>query len=193
MRPWLIWALLVIAGCVQSCSTLEKRISKAKVIAYENPSYFADFCSKVFPVKDSIGEPIIKYVPADNKDYSKRIDSIHREVDAFLASVRNDTSTVGKMYRQKIENLSEQLNSFRKEYRKCVPDTVKVELPVWRENTARLAYVAGELSKMTGLYQREEVLRQQAEKSRSTWMWVAIGSILIGLVSVFFNVKKFFR
>lgn len=59
---WLAVVILaLVAGFLQSCSTLEKRIAKAKVVAYENPKSFSEFCGTMFPVatkyvkgKDSI-------------------------------------------------------------------------------------------------------------------------------------------
>lgn len=58
----LLLLCLILLGC-NAQKQLEKKINKAKVVAYEYPSEFSEFCSKAFPIiptyvkgKDSIIE-----------------------------------------------------------------------------------------------------------------------------------------
>lgn len=45
--------LLILLAILASSCSLQNKIKKAKIIAYQNPKEFSDFCATVYPVKES--------------------------------------------------------------------------------------------------------------------------------------------
>lgn len=137
------YLLLFLVGC-SAQNKLERKINKAKVVAYENPESFADLCARLFPVKDSVGTPVIKIVKADNKDYSATIDSLTAALNQSESKVLDSTG-----YRNEISRLKNQVKKFKDAYKPCLPDTVRISTPIYKENTARVSYLNNKLNSMS--------------------------------------------
>lgn len=160
---------MVLFGMVllQSCSTLEKRISKAKSIAYQNPKDFADLCATLFPVK----EQIIK-----GKD-SIITDTVREEkIVKVPVVVKGDTVIV----------------EARCPKSSTVTRTVTRVDTIVKENTAKLTAVQIELSKMNNELVKETSLREEAENTSKSKNWWIGGISLLLVASVYFNLRKVF-
>lgn len=186
---WVIGLLILLGGCLQSCSTVEKRINKAQLIAIKYPDSFARFCANAFPVKESIKETI-KYVPADNKNYQNTIDSLNTEIGNLKTDIDNDTTETSKVYQKKINELISTVNRLKKDYKPCKPDTVFKDRIVEMENTAKLAAVSNELAQTKAELKVEQYRRLESDKKAKERLWWCIGLVgIIGLY-VFLRFKK---
>lgn len=184
---WLVFGLLLLIVWLSSCSTLEKKIEKAKIVAIENPDSFASLCAKLYPPKDSIGTPVIKYIPAPNIDYLPKVDSLLEVVNELKIRNDKDSSEIGKKYRGDINSLYNQVKELKKGYKKCLPDTVTKEITVYRENTAKIKSLELELEASRVSLAIEKDKRLEAEDKAKTRMWWLIG--IAGLAAVYVGLK----
>lgn len=171
---WIIGMFILFAGCLQSCATLEKKIAKAKVVAYQNPNEFAEVCSTLFPVKEVIKETT-KHVPADNKNHQAEIDSLNKQLNDLKAEADKDTTEIGKRYQSKINTLTTAMNSLKKQYKPCKPDTVFKDKIITQENTAKIKVLEAELTKANAELSKEKEVRLEAEKTAKKRLWWLIG------------------
>lgn len=163
---WLMLALFILGMC-QSCSTLEKRIGKAKVLAYEHPNEFASFCADKFPVKENV----IK-----GKDSIRTDTVVEEKIVRVPVVVKGDTVYV--------EAKCPKSNT--------VTRTVTRTDTVVKENTAKTIAMQLEMSKMNNELVKERTLREGAEKGSKSKNWWMVGLGLLLLASVYFNVRKIF-
>ncbi len=192
---WVIGLLILLGGCMQSCVTLEKKIAKAKVVAYQNPNEFADVCATLFPVKESTTTKI-EYIPADNKDYTEQIrqarrekDSVQLELDRLKEIADNDNTGNCIEYKkqivkleQTIKYMSATLDRLEAEYNKCKRDTVRVNTVSIQEEQAKYKALEQRYNELDKKYAVEKYNRLEAEKSANKWMWLFIG--LVGIIGI---------
>jgi len=163
---WLvIFVLLIIAGFLQGCSTLEKRINKAKVVARENPNSFASFCVESFPVK----EKFIK-----GKD-SIVIDTLIQEkIVKVPVIIKGDTTYVDV---------------------KCPKATtvyktvVRIDTVI-KEDTAKLADLRQQIDKSNKDYKEKDLSLQKALKSSTSRLYWIIGLAILALLAIVIIFKK---
>lgn len=167
MRAWLVWALLLIAGCLQSCSTLEKKISKAKVVMSDNPKEFAQLASVLYPSE-------IRYFKG--KD-SLVTDTVYQEKMVRVpVVVKGDTVYVEvKCPKEKVINRT----------------VVRVDT-VREVDGKKLASKEVELGVVSKDLIKKETLLIEAKKASSIKTWVIVGLGLLLGVSAYFNVRKIF-
>lgn len=185
---WIIWMFILLAGCLQSCSTVEKRINKAQLVAVKYPDSFARFCANAFPVKEVVKETT-KYVPADNKNHEAEIDSLNKQLNDLKAEADKDTTDIGKRYQAKINTLTTAMNSLKKQYKPCKPDTVFKDKLVVQENTAKLKALEIELLKTKEELSKEKEVRLESEKTAKKRLWWLIGIGAIFGVGVLLKFK----
>lgn len=159
-----VFILVLLALCLTSCATLEKRISKAKVLAYEHPKEFAGFCSDAFPVKE-------KYIKG--KD-SLRIDTVTEEkIVKVPVIIKGDTIYVDAKCPQS----------------KVVTNTVYRTDTLVKENTAKITALEYSKSKIdTELTITKDKLTE-AKKSANTRLWILIGmaGAIVALIVLLFR------
>lgn len=188
--------LCVFAGCSAEIR-LAKKINKAKTIAFQNPLSFADFCAKAFPVKDSIGKVVTNYTPANNVDYSKIIDSLLRTIKEVEGRAKLDLSDQGKSNLSVISGLRIEIEALKDGYRKCIPDTIRLSIPIYRRDIASESALNQKIDKLsfdlTKVSQERDALKATSEeltkaKNRLTWYLIGLSVLLIG--SIYLNVKN---
>ena len=161
-----LWAIiLLIAGCLQSCSTLEKRIAKAKLVAVENPNSFASLCGQLFPVK----EVFIK-----GKD-SVRIDSV----------TKTNTITVTRVIKGDTVYIDVDCPK-----EKVVTRTVIRTDTVVKENTANLKTLGVKYDELNTKYVKSEQSLSDAEKSAKNRIWWIVGLALVLAGSIFLHIRR---
>jgi len=176
----LTFAALFISGC----STLDKKISKAKILAYQNPQQFADLCATLFPVRDSVvQEGAAIYKPAENKDQSIPIEVLVKTVDSLVDKSKSDSSQNAILHRMELSDLQKQLYSLKNSYQKCKPDTVFMPGKIhYRSNTA--AEEALKL-KLNNLSTEKTKVDQKLSSTKITRNW-SLGANLVLLLGVGF-------
>lgn len=136
--------LLLLSIIALSCNTYKHQLAKAKEVFNNNPKAFAANCAEAFPVKDSVGRPdTTNRKPADNKDYTKTIDSLQAIVNTGIKAMPQyvtDTNCL-QAYKQLLNNynqVKEKLTLLKQQYKPCQGDTTYISLPVYRNNTAAI-------------------------------------------------------
>ncbi len=106
----------------------------------------AMFCAANFPVKDSVGEVRVTYRPADNTNYQNQIDSLGWSLYLLNQNMKQkedilkDTGRCCDLVRQYvpiIDSLSNMSARLKIVYVPCLPDTVKIEIPIFTRDTAK--------------------------------------------------------
>jgi len=177
--------LLIMMALMVGCG-VERKIRKAQAVAYEFPDSFARVCSILYPVKDSVGKPQIVYIPANNQNYTSKIDSLSEALKEAELKASKDTSEVGKVYRGEISKLSKQVADLRKAYKPCEPDTIQVTTTVYKENTAKVANLSLQFAAVRKDYDEMVVDRdkwKETAEKRLKWLliWGGLLVVYIGL------------
>ena len=181
-----ILLLIILIAMMGSCS-VERKIRKAQAVAYQFPDSFAKVCSTLYPPKDSVGKPTIQYLPANNQNYTSKIDSLSEALKEAEIRSSADTSEIGKKYRGEIGRLKAQVDALRKAYKPCEPDTLYVTNTVYRENTARVKDLELKLASVTKDYNEMEVDRDKWKEIAQTRLYWLLG--LGGLIVVYLGLK----
>jgi len=188
---FILFLSMLIAGLIQSCKVTEqKKIDRARIVAYNHPNEFAQFCADKFKPIDSIGKEVIRYVPADNKDYKLSIDSLVNDVIAFREKVEQDTSAKNAEYKSKIESLTNRIYALQKSYKKCVPDTLKIKIPIYIRDTAKEAALAFENKKVNDELLKTKTLLSEAKKSSGQKNYVIAGLAFLFFGTFFLWIRK---
>lgn len=181
MRKVILGAfLLLMAGCYTQ-KVAKKQIAKAGAVY---PSLLAQTCAEKFPVVAKEGKPIIKYIPAENKDYTGQIDSLSDALnwmrglyeDAINAHM-GDTSCQNTI--RELQNRNDSLfrafMDFKGKYIPCKPDTLKLTRV---DTVPDLAAIAVRDGQIATLKLENKVLQQKLKTSRK-WNWyLGIGLLL---------------
>lgn len=192
---WIIGFAILLGGCLQSCVTLEKKIAKAKVVAYQNPNEFAEVCATLYPVKE-VTKTEIKYIPADNKDYTGQInqavkekDSIQSELDKLKEIAAKDKTDNCIDYKnqipkleQTIKYLSSTISRLQNEYEKCKSDTVNINTTSVIEEQAKYKALQQRYNDLDKKYAIEKESRLEAENKAKKRIWWLIG--LVGVIGI---------
>jgi len=171
--------VLLIPALFQACVT-QKKVER---YLNEHPAVSSLYCATKYPVKDSIAPPIIKYIPANNKDLTKAFDSLARDnsslkddIDSLSELSKTDSSALGEKYRKTITGLNKKLVSYinqiqklKDEYKKCTPDTVFTTNTVYKRDTAKEKYLETKVSAAD-------------EKANNQKRWKNIGFIISGVL-----------
>lgn len=162
---WWLLAFVLIALGLASCSTLPKRIEKAKGLMASNPNEFAGLAGTLYPPKT---------VYVKGKD-SIRLDTV-REEKVVTDTIYHKGDTI---YRSV----------------KCPPSEVRTRTIIRTDtlktgNTARELFLANSLIKLDNDLTRERTLLEEAESGSKTKTWVMIGIGLLLLASAYFNLRK---
>lgn len=190
MKNYLIYFIIVFG--VTSCTTERKAIK----FLDKHPLVAADYCATKYPVKESVITEI-KYVPADNKDYTNQINQAVNDRDSALTELeklkeiaakdKSGNCTHYQMQIPKLENtiakLSATIQRLNNEYEKCKYDTVKTTITKIQEEQAKYSDLTIRYNDLDKQYaiQGDKLIREQ--KSSNSWMWRFIG--LAGLVWVY--------
>jgi hypothetical protein len=199
LHPTVLIRITVIAMMIAfaaSCTTA----NKATQFFNEHPETGAKYCAEKYPVKDSLGEEETTYKPADNKNYQREIDGIEAAAKAIQKNFSDESVARSvdpgkpcpevKPFQDEINNLISQVQNLQRAYKPCIPDTVYTEIPVYRENTARVTSQALEIDRLNKLLAKTETERDlYKDQSRTRLFWI-IGLIALIGVGVFLKIKK---
>lgn len=164
-------------------------IKKQHLLNYEYPSELAKDCAKVFPVKDSVGKPV--YIPANNVDYSKAIDTI------LILSNNNRATALSKNDMQNTSLylplsggtggtsgiLFNKIDALRAAYKPCKPDTIKI--PHYIIDQAKIKVLQDAYK---GKSDSLIIVKTQwlgTKKNLNSWRWIAISGIVTILLSMY--------
>lgn len=188
------------AMLMSGCATEKKKRDRALSFFATHPQEAAAYCANAYPVRDSIGETII--TPADNEDYTGKIESLGNEIDFLQEKLRQDSvkaSAGGQITAQELSNYKSQVNTLQKKYsdlqrsyKPCEPEIR--ERPVYRENTARVAALQLKSEKLQEDYndQKDELAAAQKQAQARLWMLISAG-ILAGayIILKIYKIIKF--
>lgn len=166
---WLMAFILLLAGFLQSCSTLEKRIGKAKLVAYENPASFSEFCAQIYPAKE-------KYIKGRD---SIRVDTITIKGDSVVCpptvNSKGDTLYV-KVKCPDVKTLTKYINRV---------DTIE------KIDSARVFTLSNKLSDLQASFTAEKKDKEEWQsKAQSRWWWnIGLGLALAVLVFLWLRIK----
>ena len=160
-----VYAVIIVLATLTGCSSLEKKINKAKLVAIENPQAFNDFCASAFPVR----EVILK-----GKDSIVRDSIVRRDTITIIRTINGVRDTI-KAPCPPCKSVTKTI------YR---TDTVKVE------DTAKLSVLREDNQKMQIIYAEENRLRVEAEKQAKTRLWILIGIGVLFVAYVALKIKK---
>lgn len=162
-----IGMFILIAGCLQSCVTVEKKIRKAQGVAYQYPERFADFCAKAYPV-----------VP----QYIKGKDSvIEKTITVKGDSIPCPPNEKGEVVRVKCPDAKIVYN-----------DRWRVDTVV-KENTAKLEALKQSKSEVDNELAETKKKLAEVTESRKNWRlfgWIVLGSVAIVILFRIYRLIK---
>ena len=191
MKKILILALM-LSGCY-SQKKASKQIARAGI---EYPELIAANCANKFPVVAKEGKPVIKYLPADNADYTGKIDSLSDALNwmqglyqSAIDAHKGDTSCQNtiRQLQKRNDSLFRAFMDFKRKYIPCKPDTVKI----YRTDTIPdLAAIAVRDAQIASLKADNDSLSQKLKTVRK-WNLYLGGVILLCGVGAFVKLKFF--
>lgn len=180
---WILWGIIALWAMIliSSCTT------ERKAVNYMNNHAFAaaKYCASAFPVRDSVGKPDTTYRPAKNTDYTSQIDGLKKgfnsQLQAFRDAQKNqahDTSCLRTIreLQSKYESLLYSFDSLHAKYKPCKPDTIRIKIPHFVENTAKTAALTSQLA-ITANKQKdvENGRRKWRQRALITWAICLVG------------------
>lgn len=189
---WCILALIVMMGCY-SQKKASKQIARAGL---EYPELIAANCAEKFPVTAKEGKPVVTYLPADNKDYTGKIDSLSDALnwmrglyESAINAHKGDTSCQNtiKELQNKNDSLFRAFMDFKRKYIPCKPDTVKIYRTDIIPDLAAIAVRDGQIS---SLKVDNSNLSQKLKTARKWNLYIG-GFILLCGVGTFIKLKFF--
>jgi len=184
--------LMIIVFLMIGCSPGKK----AHSYFAQHPQEFAKDCAGAFPVKDSIGNPMVVYIPAENNDYTNPIDSIKKTTDRLvadinLASRKSLDSCAGSMLYlvERTDKLARQVNDLKSRYAPCKPDTLYQTQTVYRENTARVTALLQDLAVKGESLKQMTADRDGWKAKAKERFWIIAGLITLFGIAVFLRIK----
>lgn len=158
-----VFVFVCLALCLTSCATLEKRINKAKVLAYEHQKEFAGFCSDAFPMKE-------KYIKGKDSIITKTV-TIKGDT---IPCPPNENGEIVKVICPDVKYI----------------DTGSVRVDTaYIENTAKITALEHSKNKIdTELTITKDKLTE-ANKSANTRLWILIGMAvaIVALIVLLFR------
>jgi hypothetical protein len=177
--------LLIIAGC-----NVDKRnIKRQHIYNYQYKDETAKDCATLFPVI----ETTVETKKADNKDYSKTIDSLLAKADslknlaASLNHVPNNHADSLRyvqetnVLRNKINSLQSAISVIKSDYKPCKPDTVLKKVidnalvNVWKNK------YQGKADSLIKVQTKFDIADKKASKFE-LWFWLLVGIESAGII-----------
>ncbi len=179
--------MLLLSGCAQSWYD-RRDVNRQHEYNYKFPNELAKDCARQFPVKDSVGQ--LKHA-AENKDYSKQIDSLQAVIDDFFAPTDytgpSQSARMGFSDSTKISGalvtLQRKITALKAAYKPCKPDTLLIYL----ENTAKVVALKSDLDFANNKIAEQAGQNKQLEADKAKdvkWIWILAG-IIGGSVLIF--------
>ncbi|HYH14639.1 MAG TPA: hypothetical protein VD794_05450 [Flavisolibacter sp.] len=172
---YLLLACLVLVSCSEV-----RKTQKAITQLQKHPDKLAELCANEFPNVDSVGETDTVFIRANNPDLSPKIDSLSSYIDSLRNNALNDSleashskedcQKVVSRQAAQIKTLSKQAGQLKTIYVPCVPDTLKLQTTVYRENTAKVTDLNNKLIKA-----QNELASTKEKLGNRTWsLWIII-------------------
>jgi hypothetical protein len=191
---------LFMIGTVAGCSSVNRKVFKARQIFDEYPNEAAKYCGDNFPVSDStiniksdtIKGKEVNYKPALMNlelllDSAKEILDQKQYKITDLAQQLNFTKVQLSKANNLINNLSVQLGNIKANYKPCGVDTIKNTITKIRANTAKILTLTAQ-TVQDGLDKEklQKALQDESTKSLHRLYWI-IGLCL--LIATYFGIK----
>jgi len=173
-----------------SCAT-QRNFEK---YAAKHPVKLAELCIEKFPIRDSIGEPVIDSShKADNLDHSGTIDSLKDAADALVKELEAKTEmseldkgraldVIGEYtlenvnLKKKVKGLASDISRLQANYRPCLPDTVFRTIPHFLENPAKDVVINSLRNQLAKTEQQRDDAQHKAKVR--WWIIFALGCII---------------
>jgi len=192
MAALAIIVMVFVSGCSAS--------KKAHGYFSKHPEEFARPCADAFPVKDSVAPPVVKYVPADNKNYKGTIDSIQEAADKLAADIRrageesrdslaNDCGRAVTGLQEQAGRLQKQVSDLKGQYKPCKPDTVRIETKVYRENTALVTALRQDLAVTAADRDRNAKEAAEWKGAAKKRFWIIVGLLAAIGIGIYLRIK----
>lgn len=187
----LLAVLLLMPGC--STYIRNHQIAKQHEFNYKYPNETAKDCARLFPVKDSVGEPI--FTPANNIDQSGKVDSVKKEADSVKAVLKlliglpNDTAKLRRtivLLNAKVNTLSNKINALQASYKPCKSDTFHTA-PIYRQDMALVTFLRNQITiKADSLRDNKVKLATETKKADKYCLrfWLENGFFILIIIVV---------
>lgn len=193
----LIILALICAGLCSCGTTQDLKRSRAEKYYRDHPKELAEKCTEMFPIRDSVGEPIYGVVvPGNNENYQASIDSIQFEAKKLNERLRQDTSLYGYAYREEIIRLQVRIKDLATRYKPCVPDTIPKVIPTYWEDTRRIAALridnASLQAELQDKAKESHGWQEKAQKRGKIIGWAGSGLVLLAIGGIAWKLRKLF-
>lgn len=173
-----------------SCAT-ERNFQK---YAAKNPVKLAELCIEKFPIRDSIGEPVIDSTHrADNLDHTGTIDSLKDAADRLVKQLESsleitdldkqramdvigEYSKENEKLKKQARALASDISHLQANYKPCLPDTVYSTITHFLENPAKDLLIGSLYNKIAKTEQQRDDWKATA-KTRFWWI-IVLGALL---------------
>jgi peptidoglycan hydrolase CwlO-like protein len=183
------FSLILLAFVLFSCGT-QRKIDRAKKVFNSYPDSFAYQCDLFFPFKDSIGEPVIKYIPADNKNYTAKIDSLTSAVKDLDNKLKKDTSNIAKYYKGIVSKLASDIGRLKNNYKPCEPDTLKISYKTYKESTRKNKVYENQINDLKSKLEAANKELKEVKETASNRLYTIIGLSLLLCFLIFAFIRK---
>ena len=191
MRKLLIIGLLY-GFCIAGCGTLKQDQKHLAQIQGRNPQLFAGACAEKFPVTAKEGKTDTVYRQANNPDLTDSLSGLrqsyfdlYQQYENALLAASGDTScqNIIKGLQDKLETYRKKIEKLQKDYKPCVPDTIRLEKVDTVPDLAAIAVRDGQISSLS--VDRDNWQAKAKHRSNNEiWLIVAL------VISVGWNFRK---
>lgn len=190
--------IAIMAFIVSSCNSYKKQLNKFQTFGYQHTNELAKMCAEKFPVKDSVGAPVIDSTKrADNINYQGRIDSLKDKATTLQRKMyqdsvnKTDCAKSSQYYKNQVTGLVNQISSLQQSYKPCKPDTIFKTNTVYRKDVAELSVVSSRFRMANDSLHVQKQLTEKSEKTARTRLYLIIGLIVAFVGSISISVLKF--
>lgn len=186
--------IITLAVLMVGCYSEKKAIKQVAKASFEYPGVMAKGCSSLFPVVAKPGKTDTIYKKADNKDITDSLSNLRQSYfdlytayENALIAASGDTScqNIIKGLQDKLETYRKKIEKLQKDYKPCVPDTIRLEKV---DTVPDLATIAVRDAQISGLKVDNEGLSQKLKTSRK-WNYYLGGFILLCGLGAFVKLK----
>ena len=182
--------LLLLSFLIASCTTQKSFVKYGT----KHKDKASEFCSSMFPLKPSSVTQIEAFIPSENIDWSKTIDSLRNALIGAKSIVKIDTiysqtECNEKLQQQAktIEILTSVVAKFQNNYKPCKPDTLKITNTITVPDSAKIYSLEAKLKA-----EHEKLIKTEANLKSMTNDRNLILLILFSLVLIL-GILKFAR
>ena len=183
----LFLALVIAYLLFLGCNVRQHQINKMHQYAHFYPDSLAKDCAQLFPIKDSVGKPIIPV----NIDRTNEINALKKTADSLRSipplTVKS-TPLDSSRYLNAIMGLQSKINALQAAYKPCLPEIV----PHYIVDSALVVALRNQL-KLVSVKLHDTTIKLTDKTADATkWFWVAMGALAAILLYIGISIYKFF-